>query len=198
MSITYPTVTVQGLNGGDIVVTHAAFEIAVQRYSHLTVGNLRDRVNERADVEYRERTWVECIAALADFDFNTDEHAGSALCVYSPAPERIAMDDEELFMSIWGSGANQWEWYLNTHLDEAGQTWFVRLDNGEGGSESATLTPASIRRAIESILADESIEYCWSVREVNWADADESGAHVDANIADCIVQYAILGRVIFG
>lgn len=91
----YPTITVQSA-GGDIVVTHAAFETAVQRYAHLTLGNLRDRVNERADTEYRDRSWAECIASLADFDFNIDEYAGSPFCTYSQVdPPRYGLYTDE-------------------------------------------------------------------------------------------------------
>lgn len=109
----------------------------------------------------------------------------------------IAMNDEDLFMSIWGSGANTYGWYLDTKLVLNNQTWYVRLDNGEGGSESATLTPSSIRRTIDTIVHDETIQYCGHVRNVDWDDV-EAGSDIDADIADCIVQYAILGRVVFG
>lgn len=64
--------------GGDITVTQPAFEMAVQRYAHNTLGNLRDMVNEQGETEHRSLTWVQVIASLADFDFNVD---GSAFSV---------------------------------------------------------------------------------------------------------------------
>lgn len=63
--------------GGHTVITQAAFEMTVQRHAHLTLGNLRDRVNERAETEHRSLTWVQCIASLADFDFNVDHNVFS-------------------------------------------------------------------------------------------------------------------------
>lgn len=84
--MSYPTITVQTERGTDAaVVTVAAFETAVQRYAHRTLGNLRDHVNERAETEHRSRSWAECIALLADFDFNVDEYAGTPFCTYAPA-----------------------------------------------------------------------------------------------------------------
>jgi hypothetical protein len=65
------TMTVQH-PGGDITITQAAWEMAMEHYSHRTLGNLRDTVNERGDTEHRGLTWVQCIAQLADFDHNVD------------------------------------------------------------------------------------------------------------------------------
>ena len=92
--MSYPTITVQTERGTDAaVVTVAAFETAVQRYAHRTLGNLIDLVNERAETEHRSRSWAECIALLADFDFNVDEYAGTPFCTYAPAP--VPVPEEE-------------------------------------------------------------------------------------------------------
>ena len=109
----------------------------------------------------------------------------------------IALTDEALFMALWGSGASYtYDWYRETVLDEEAQTWHVRLDNGEGGSESAILTPASLRRTIESIVLDKP-EYTYGVLHTDWDD-DQCDSDIDADTADTIVQYAVFGRVIFG
>lgn len=109
----------------------------------------------------------------------------------------INLTDERLFTAVWGSGASySYGWYVKTHLDEDAQTWQVVLESGNGGVESATLTPASIRRTIATIQAERP-DFTSAVTRLDWSDPDVD-SDVDADVADVIVQYAVLGEVIFG
>lgn len=194
-------VTITTSTGDTVVVTPAAFEQAVSKYAHLTIGALHVLVNERSGVTVKHaRTWVESIARLADFDYKQRRTVGRHGTVHTygkvQASDLIAMSDEDLFWSVAGAGAEQYGWYYRYRDDPAALTIDVVLDNGEGGSESATLTPASIRRTIESIVLDQP-EFTESVQNVDWSD-EEAGSDIDADIADSIVQYAVLGRVVFG
>jgi hypothetical protein len=112
-------------------------------------------------------------------------------------PTEVAMNDEDLWDAIVGSGAGSYPWYTRwvivdpTHNTEALDV----LIDCEDVRESATLTPGTIRRAIESLVdGDYNIQI---VNDIDWSDPD-GDTMIDADVADCIIQYAVLGDVVFG
>jgi hypothetical protein len=110
---------------------------------------------------------------------------------------QVNLSDEALFETIAGAGATYtYGWYLETEIDLDALRLKVVLDNGEDGRESATLTPGTIRRVINTCF-DERPDYTHAVRSIDWSDP-ECDSEVDADVADTIIQYAVLGRVIFG
>ena len=106
----------------------------------------------------------------------------------------INLDDEALFTAVCGAGASQWGWYYEFDPDFDALKVKVTLDNGNDGRESATLTPGSLRRTVSAMCANRVAP---SVADVRWSDP-ECDSDIDACIADCIIQYAVLGDVVFG
>lgn len=103
----------------------------------------------------------------------------------------INLNDQELHDAIYGSGAFSYGWWLATDTDD-GLNATITMDDGNDGRITKTLTLADIRAAIPGAAAQ-----CPIVAEVDWTDP-ECDSDVDANIADCILQFAMLGEVMFG
>lgn len=110
----------------------------------------------------------------------------------------INLDDEALFTAIWGSGASSYSWYFSTKLNEAAMTYTVTMESDavEDLGVTVVLTPDVIRQTIVKIL-DEKPEYTGAVQHIDWSDP-ECDSDVDADVADVILQTAILGKVVYG
>jgi hypothetical protein len=102
-----------------------------------------------------------------------------------------AFDDEEVWNLIWGSGFTQYSWYREIRVDANARTMTVDIDNGDDGIETAKLTVGALRRAVNDLVRDENV-YSFRFAD-NWLDPD-----FDADMADQVVQYAVLGDIIFG
>ena len=111
----------------------------------------------------------------------------------------IALSDNDLYTAIFGSGADIYPWY--DLFDTAGydSAWVPNHTNARirirmaDVHEQADLAIGRIRRAIDDLVRDGNP----TVSSVDWSDP-ECDSDVDANIADCIIQYAVLGEVMFG
>lgn len=105
----------------------------------------------------------------------------------------VNLDDEALFTCIAGAGASTYCWYDRFVPDWDGLKLHVKisLEDVEG---EATLTPDSLRQTIAA-LVEAGIAY--PVNGVDWSD-EECDSDVDADIADCVIQYALLNDVVFG
>lgn len=106
---------------------------------------------------------------------------------------RINLTDEQVFDMVAGAGATSYSWYLKVAIVWDDHTMSVTLDNGNGGIEGATLTPGTMRRAIEALDQAGHPGTSW----INWNDP-ECDSEVDADVADQIIQQAVLGDIVFG
>jgi hypothetical protein len=106
---------------------------------------------------------------------------------------KVNLTDDDLFLAVWGSGASSYPWYSRWDVDEDARKLGVLIDL-DGERESATLTVGTLRRSIEGVIEKYPDS---AVSHVDWAD-EECDSDVDADIADQIVQYAVLGDVVFG
>ena len=125
---------------------------------------------------------------------------------YTPV---IRLGWPELFDAITGAGALEvYPWYVSHKFSltcgdrtgyGSGNRCAVVMDTGETTPAGATLlarkvlTPAHLRRTIVKMLLDDHP----LVTTVDWGDP-YCDTDVDADIADCIMQTAILGEVVFG
>lgn len=103
----------------------------------------------------------------------------------------VNLSDSDLYDTIVGSGASTYPWYSNWESDEERLTLTVSIDC-EGTKDGARLTVGTLRRAIASRE--------WHDHRgvpIDWSDP-EVDSEVDADIADQIVQTAVLGDVVFG
>jgi len=108
---------------------------------------------------------------------------------------QINLTDRALFEGITGAGASYtYDWYRRFSIDEEALTVAVHIENGMGGVESATLTPAGLRRAVDAVIEANP---GGGTARVDWADP-ECDSDIDADIADCIMQTAVLGEVVYG
>lgn len=130
-----------------------------------------------------------------------DHHlrAGFDPARYDPTKESennmttINLSDEDVFGCVWGAMASQYPWYTEFDGDDDAMRLHVVIDC-EGVKESATLTPSAVRRAIEGCIEKYPNS---AVAHVDWSDP-ECGSDVDADIADQIIQFYVLGEVVFG
>jgi hypothetical protein len=72
----------------------------------------------------------------------------------------------------------------------------VRVDRKWG--RIVKLTPELIERAIAKIKADAALVNTTTRRNVILADVDNDASQIDADDADCIVQIALFGTLVFG
>ena len=107
---------------------------------------------------------------------------------------QISLSDEALHTAVWGSGASSYEWYESFDFSEDSLTITLVMETDDGGSERATLSVDALRRAIVSI--HEEMSSC-VVCSVEWTDP-ECDSEVDADIADCIMQWCVLGDIVWG
>lgn len=128
--------------------------------------------------------------------------------INDPAPkfETINLTDSDLMMAVLGSGALTYSWWLSitTNWDMMSDwtdanSCHVTCEAPDEGQPNPTcrITPALLRETIALIHADGGMEYTESVRYLDWADNDVD-SDVDADIADTILQVAVLGRVVYG
>ena len=106
----------------------------------------------------------------------------------------INLSDEDVFCAVAGAGASQYEWYHTFGIDWENNRLTIRMDaEVDGDIEGAVLTPRSIRQAIRDLHA---VNYPCIV-SIDWSDP-ECDSDLDADGADCIIQQAVLGKVVFG
>lgn len=103
------------------------------------------------------------------------------------------LTDEAVFDAIAYSGASSYPWYHTYSIDEDAQRLRVAIE-ADRGHEIAVLTVGTLRRAFDALLEERypGIRPDW-----DWDD-EECDSNVDADIADCIIQQAVLGDVVFG
>jgi len=128
-------------------------------------------------------------------------------------PFTLALTNAALFEVVVGSGCEQYSWYRQfkpnvtalrspAHRDLAFDRPAVSviMESGEFTASGrplyaiASLTEAGVKNATLDLLAEEYP----ALMGVDWFDAEDVECSIDAEIADCIIQKAVLGRVIFG
>lgn len=106
---------------------------------------------------------------------------------------KVNLSDEDLFTAIAGAGASQYPWYVRFDIDWDALTLDVEIDL-EDVQASSRLTPTGLRTTI-AFLVDANTAP--AVTQTAWSDP-EVDSDVDADIADCVIQFALLGDVVFG
>ena len=54
-------------------ITHAALEDIVDRFSWMTLGELREYCHDRSQLDFIDASWLTCLAAIADWEHNVDD-----------------------------------------------------------------------------------------------------------------------------
>lgn len=104
------------------------------------------------------------------------------------------LNNDEVFEAVAYAGASTYPWYESYVIeddDEAKRLRVVIAD--EGVRESGTLMASTMRRALDELLEKRHP----GVTHIDWND-DQCDVDVDADIADQIIQQAVLGDVVFG
>jgi hypothetical protein len=118
----------------------------------------------------------------------------------------INLSDEELFDGLTGACASFYSWYKDFQFSwyseyDANTTPFVTVTM-ETGDETKAGVPTFATKRIKASLMRKTIERLIqegqpTVCSVNWSDP-ECDSEIDANIADVVFQYIVLGDVVFG
>jgi hypothetical protein len=114
------------------------------------------------------------------------------------APHIVRLDDEALYTCIAHAGASMYDWYqwYTPRDDERTLYLTIEDDTNDDGYTSKLLTVHDLRMAIARIVVD-ALDYTQVAREVEWGNS-ECDSDVDADIADIVLQVAVLGRVVYG
>lgn len=110
---------------------------------------------------------------------------------YEQAPNVTAnLTDEELFDLIFGSGFDQYQWYIDPVFDWGTFEASFEVEDPDGGrARSVYFTPAVTRRAVNE-AAEKGYR---ALVNVDWSDPD-----LDADAADVVIQHAVFGELVYG
>lgn len=108
----------------------------------------------------------------------------------------IALNDTDLFTAVFGAGAGSYPWYrrFNTNWDDLVADIIIEDPDNADNSIHRRLIPHDLRVAIEHIVTTGVAPNTASMR---WSDP-EVDSDVDADIADVIIQVAMLSDVAYG
>lgn len=102
------------------------------------------------------------------------------------------LSDIAAYDAIAYAGAEVYPWYMAWEVHEQALVLHVEICL-EGVTGAATLTVADLRKALQGLL-DAGHP---GVQRTDWSDP-QIDSEIDADLADQIVQYALLGDVVFG
>lgn len=109
------------------------------------------------------------------------------------------LDDQRVWDCFLGSGALSYAWWISavTRGERVLDLGFELVDSRGTGRSSGLvrLTPDVLRTALRDLLGSE--DTCYTVAALDWTD-EEVDCDVDADVADCVLQQAAYGRVVFG
>lgn len=104
----------------------------------------------------------------------------------------INLEDEDLFVAVFGAGADSYPWYSRFRYDEEALEASVAI-NCEGiAAEVDPIGPSHLRWAIRDMVAKGA-----SLGTIDFSDP-ECDSDFDAELADCIIQWVLLREVVFG
>jgi hypothetical protein len=122
--------------------------------------------------------------------------------------------EQDTFDHIFGSGATHYSWWLGVKwvkgISEGGTVdpgWEceVKADDGNDGTATVTVTHKTIMAAVRKIAEDKGedkggIKYLGDAtkREARNLIFDADEADLDAAIADQVLQFIVLGEIVFG
>jgi hypothetical protein len=119
----------------------------------------------------------------------------------TPSPRTIEVKSETLFDAVWGACPNVWSWYHGFSVDEGARTLTVVMETGEWNDEKnipvgkrATLTVTDLRRAIDALAAKYPNAIGGDIAD----ECRSSDPDLDSSMADAVIQYAVLGDIVFG
>jgi hypothetical protein len=114
----------------------------------------------------------------------------------------INLNDEDLFLAMTGACSYFYSWYKQfdySHTFAGRPIVVVTMETGEETKAGTptfatrTINAPLMRRALERLISEGQPTIC----SVNWSDP-ECDSEVDADVADVMFQYIILGDVVFG
>lgn len=108
---------------------------------------------------------------------------------------------------MFGTGAISYSWWLSTKstgVDDKGDVtpeWSVKVtcDNGDGGETTMTVNHAAVLKAACEVIKDPP-KYSTDalVRECKNLVFDADSCDFDSDSADELLQYIVLGEIVFG
>lgn len=116
-----------------------------------------------------------------------------------PSPRTIPVTSDDLFWAVAGAGADTCPWYDVFGFDEAARTIHVDiltdLDSEDPVEvKRATLTVTDLRRAIDGLAA----QYPNAIGGYIADECRDGDPDLDAEMADAVIQYAVLGNLVYG
>lgn len=115
---------------------------------------------------------------------------------------------QDTFDHMLGAGAFQWSWWLDCQVTgETGATGTVNDDwtaeitaeTGDGGKATKTIDHKAILRACRSVMAELPRFASQDLaRECRNLIFDADAADFDAPLADELLQFMVLGEIVFG
>lgn len=117
----------------------------------------------------------------------------------TPSPRTIAVTSGDLFTAVAEAGAEWYEWYHSYVIDDEAGTLTVAIDTGEGDYDAPTLRrcrlkAADMRRAIDALAA----KYPDAVGGDIAAECRSGDPDIDCEMADAVIQFAVLGDIVWG
>lgn len=115
---------------------------------------------------------------------------------------------QDTFDHMLGSGAFQWEWWLSVKVTgvqpngyDVTDDWKaeVTAENGDGGKTTATIDHKAVMKAARAVLADPP-QYASALlsRECSHLLFSNDETDFDAALADELLQFMVLGEIVFG
>jgi hypothetical protein len=111
----------------------------------------------------------------------------------------IAIDKDSLWEAVIGAGALGYSWYISAQIDWDRHLAKVSIETGEYNEPGATLvamrtlTKTMLARVVVELIKDDQP----TITAIDWSDPEADG-DIDADVADVIMQTALLGKVVFG
>ena len=115
---------------------------------------------------------------------------------------------QNTFDHMIGSGAFQWSWWLNLEVtgetDDTGTVsddWAAEItcEDGNGGRVTRTIGHKEVMAAARKVMAELPRYASQSLaRECSHLVFDADSADFDAPLADELLQFMVLGEIVFG